>query len=67
MMAIITKRRRRDLSVHSHFRMPIGYEQEFSKMTDGIRIKHLSKKSYDDTRRHIAETCGPGQNQSVRT
>jgi len=36
-------------------------------MTDGITIKHLRKLLYDDTRRHIAETSGPAQNQSVRT
>jgi len=36
-------------------------------MTDGIRLKRLSKISYDETRRHIAETSGPAQKQSVRT
>jgi len=38
MTAIIAQRRLRELSVRSRFRMPIGYEREFSKMMDGIRI-----------------------------
>ena len=36
-------------------------------MTEGIRIKHLSKILYDNTRRDIVEISGPAQNQSVRT
>jgi len=38
MTAIIAQRGPRELSVCSRFRMPIGEEREFSKMTDGIRI-----------------------------
>jgi len=43
MTAIIAQRLVRDLSLCSGFRMPIVWEREFSKMTDRIRIKHLSK------------------------
>jgi len=67
MTAIIAQRALRDLSVRSRCRMPIGSEREFYKMTDGIRLKPLSKILYDDTRREIAGTSGPAQNQSVQT
>jgi len=38
MTAIIAQRPLRDLSKRPRFRMPIGQEGEFPKMTDGIRI-----------------------------